>query len=313
MATATNGVEVVAKSTATSIAETTFQQSAVDHIRAAEQSGACPPPPDPRFALQGFLLMDSIVRLTIWSASLVLATLVMNAMSAWPNAGLLGQRVSVTVAWGIAAAKWVGLFNLAYVMQLAIWRSLIPTPKPGIYSTVRPPDIRKRSDRQLIYASFVATLTKARYEAPFPGFLVFQIANTVPMCWIMGRVFGPKTKSCYITDPVILDPYLVEIGRNVVIGSGANIAGHCQLPDMVALRKTIIEDDVVIGANSTIFGGVQLKRGCMIGAGSVVPPFTVVGPSEYWSGVPAVKIRDLPPPQHLQAWRASARVESPKQ
>jgi acetyltransferase-like isoleucine patch superfamily enzyme len=102
-----------------------------------------------------------------------------------------------------------------------------------------------------------------------------------------------------VTDPVILDPAFVEIGRNVVIGSGANIAGHCQLPDMILFRKTVIEDDVTIGANSTIFGGVIVRRGAMLGAGSVVPPYTTIGPGEYWHGVPAVKIRDMPPPQYL--------------
>jgi carbonic anhydrase/acetyltransferase-like protein (isoleucine patch superfamily) len=49
------------------------------------------------------------------------------------------------------------------------------------------------------------------------------------------------------------------------------------------------------GTNAIVFGGVTLKKGCMVAAGSVVPPYTTVGEYEYWSGVPAVKVRDMSP------------------
>ena len=54
--------------------------------------------------------------------------------------------------------------------------------------------------------------------------------------------------------------------------------------------RVIIEDDVYIGANSTILKGVRLGRGSDVAAGAVVTkdvePFTIV------AGVPARKIRD---------------------
>lgn len=256
-------------------------------------------PPDPCAALQGFLALDLFARLFIWGSSIALVMISANALGWWPEVSPFGTGAKAAWDWAAAIVKWVLLFNLIYVAELVLLRLPIPTPAPGVYSTVKPPSIRTFAGRQLLYSCLIALLTKARYEAPFPAFLVFHISNTIPMRWLMGRVFGPKSRSCYVTDPLILDPHLVEIGRNVVIGSGSNIAGHCQLPDMVVIRKTIIEDDVVIGANTTIFGGVHIRRGAMIAAGSVIPPFTVVGECEHWSGVPAVKLRDLPPPQHL--------------
>lgn len=263
----------------------------------ADQKGMRPP--DPCVALQGFLMLDGALRMFIWGSSLAFAFMLANTLGWWPQEGPFGATPAIAWAWGGAVVKWVVLVNLIYVTELMLMRLPIPSPKPGIYSTIKPPDIRTQTGRQLIYSCMIALLTKARYEAPFPAFLVFHISNIWPIRFVMGRIFGPRSKSCYVTDPLILDPHLVEIGRNVVIGSGANIAGHCQLPDMVVVRKTIIEDDVVIGANSTIFGGVHIKRGAMIAAGSVVSPFTMIGECEYWSGVPAVKLRDLPPPRHF--------------
>ncbi len=253
---------------------------------------------DPCRVLQGYLLFDMLIRAFIWSSSIALTCTVFSAFGWWPDTGPAGG-LGAAVLWSAGIAWWVIVYNLVYVAELVLLRWPIPTPEPGVYSTAGKLDLKKRGGRQLFYACLISFLTKARYEAPFPAFLVFQTANLPPMRWLMGPIFGPKSRSCYVTEPTILDPSFVEIGRNVVIGSGTDIAGHCQLPDLVSLKKTTIDDDAVIGANCTIFGGVHIRRGAMIGAGSVVAPYTVVGEREYWHGVPAVKIRDLPRPGHL--------------
>ncbi len=263
------------------------------------QSAAIAKPVDPCPSLQAFLFLDMTTRIFIWSSSVAITCAVFFSFGWFPRMNQFSADFETIWRWGGRLASWVLLFNVFYVAELMVLRLPIPTPKPGLYPTLNAPSPLSAKGRQMIYAAFIAVLTKARYEAPFPAFLVFHIANLPPMRWLMSPIFGPKSRSCYVTDPVILDPSFVEIGRNVVIGSGANIAGHCQLPDLILFRKTIIEDDVTIGANSTVFGGVTIRRGAMVGAGSVVSPFTTIGAGEYWSGVPAVKIRDLPPPQYL--------------
>lgn len=264
-----------------------------------QSAAALAKPVDPCRSLQGFLFLDMTVRLFIWTSSFAIASAIFGAQDWWPKAPLATANFDSAWLWGGRLGWWLLLFNFVYVAELVVLRLPIPTPEPGLYPTLTSPNPFKSSGRQIIYACLIAVLTKARYEAPFPAFLVFHISNLPPMRWLMGSIFGPKSRSCYVSDPIILDPSFVEIGRNVVIGSGANIAGHCQLPDLILIRKTRIEDDVTIGANTTIFGGVTVCRGAMIGAGSVVPPFTTIGPNEYWSGVPATKVRDLPPPQYL--------------
>ena len=47
----------------------------------------------------------------------------------------------------------------------------------------------------------------------------------------------------------------------------------------------IVEDNVVIGANSTIVAGVKLETGCVISAGAVVT--SDIPSNQVWGGVPA--------------------------
>lgn len=98
----------------------------------------------------------------------------------------------------------------------------------------------------------------------------------------------------------------VEIGKDVVIGDQCKIEAYTFIPTGVKignrvfigphvvftndkfpramgtwkLNPTIVEDDVSIGANSTILSGITLGEDCMVGAGSIVTktvkPHTVV-------------------------------------
>jgi len=247
-------------------------------------------PFNPIRGLQGFVALDALARVFIWTVGLIVATVLTTRWFGWPDAGPLTKDWGVAWAWGQRLGTWVILFNNSYVLGLILLRMLIPTPKEGVYR------LGKGVDRQLIWAVFVSVLTKARYEAPFPGFLVFHASNLPPISWVFNAVFGPKSRSCYVVEPKIIDPYMVTIGRNVTIGFDAMIIGHVQERDQVTIARTIIEDDVLVGGGSIIPGGVHIKQGSMVGAGSMVMPGTVIGPNEFWAGIPARKIRDLPPP-----------------
>lgn len=97
----------------------------------------------------------------------------------------------------------------------------------------------------------------------------------------------------------------VWIGSNVVVGDDCKIQAFAFLPDGVILGdrvfigphvcftndkhppskewlKTLVADEVSIGANATILPGISIGRGAVVGAGAVVtkdvPPWsTVVG------------------------------------
>ncbi|AKN31290.1 transferase [Clostridium carboxidivorans P7] len=76
---------------------------------------------------------------------------------------------------------------------------------------------------------------------------------------------------------VILDTSPVNIGANAFIAPGVCLAcaGHAIVPTQraegIGTSKPItIEDDVWIGANAVVCGGVTIGKGSIIGAGSVV-------------------------------------------
>jgi carbonic anhydrase/acetyltransferase-like protein (isoleucine patch superfamily) len=246
--------------------------------------------PDMAAGLRGFVSLDALVRLLLWCGAFTAATAILARFGAWPADSLGDASLAQAWHWAWRLAAWILLFNYAYVLELIVLRLPIPTPREGRY-----PITRRRPPLPVLWSCLIAVLTKARYEAPFPGFLVFHVANLPPLSWLMGPIFGPRSRSCYVTDPRIIDPHFVTIGRNVVIGIGATVAGHYQDRDAVVLRRTVIEDDVVIGGHAAVGGGVHLQRGAVIGAGAIVLPETVVGPNEYWSGVPARRLRTLPP------------------
>lgn len=115
------------------------------------------------------------------------------------------------------------------------------------------------------------------------------------------QIFNGKLK---IGNNTQLNPFTVIYGGDVFIGENVLIAPHCmiaagnhdyiqtKLPMRFAGNLTkgpvIIEDDVWIGANSTITDGVKIGKGAVIAANSCVNKDV----EEYsiYGGVPAKKI-----------------------
>ena len=91
----------------------------------------------------------------------------------------------------------------------------------------------------------------------------------------------------------------IYIGKNVLIGPYVTIYSTNHIFSSIDIpikdqgqteEEVIIEDDVWIGANSTILPGVKIGKGAIIAAGAVVtkdvPTYSVVG------GIPAKLIKE---------------------
>lgn len=110
---------------------------------------------------------------------------------------------------------------------------------------------------------------------------------------------------CFIENDVI-------IGNNVTLKSGVYLWDGLRVGDNVFIGpnvtfindkyphskqypteflKTVIEDNVSIGAGSIILGGIKLGYGCMIGAGSVVTKN--IPPKTLWFGNPAKFVKEI--------------------
>ena len=79
-----------------------------------------------------------------------------------------------------------------------------------------------------------------------------------------------------------------KIGKRVHVGAGAIIAGVLEPPSM---SPCVIEDDVMIGANSVILEGVKIGFGSVVAAGSVVT--TDVPEGVVVAGSPAKIIKNV--------------------
>ncbi len=103
----------------------------------------------------------------------------------------------------------------------------------------------------------------------------------------------------HIGKNVILDLMgRLDIGRNVTISFGTIIISHLDVGEsslnthyVPKTGITVIQDNVYVGAHSTILSDVTLGEACLVGAGSLVkdsfPSHTLI------CGNPAEKIREI--------------------
>jgi len=94
------------------------------------------------------------------------------------------------------------------------------------------------------------------------------------------------------------DPSLIYIGENVNISFRVTWVNHFDPTKSIKnhiiknyKKEIIIEDDVFVGANSTLCPGITLKKNSFISTGSVVK--NDVEPFEIHEGNPAKKIDEL--------------------
>lgn len=78
------------------------------------------------------------------------------------------------------------------------------------------------------------------------------------------------------------------VGDNCHIGAGTVLAGVIEPP---SADPVVVEDEVLIGANSVVLEGVHIGQGAVIAAGSIV--IDDVPAASVYAGSPAQKIKDV--------------------
>lgn len=122
------------------------------------------------------------------------------------------------------------------------------------------------------------------------------------MLWVEGKlIIGDNIG---LSSTAIICNHSIQIGNNVFIGGNTVIydTDFHSLDPMIrssgkdkyyaSKKEVIIEDNVFIGAHSTILKGVTIGKNSIIGACSVVSKD--IPPNEIWAGNPARFIKSLP-------------------
>ena len=253
--------------------------------------------------LQG---MEFGKRCLLWGG--LVQELVMMGVGLWPAAWLVlrfGPSATSPGAWVVIIIGAVLLFNYGYLIALLASRIILPRPKEGVY----PVQPGRRPPGPVILFMLNLLLVKARYDPPWAAMFSSVLANTFPLGFLFARLFGPRTRSLTMGDTIyLLDPHLVEIGRNVQLGFRCTIIAHLFDNRGLHIRRVKIGDHAVVGGQSTIMAGVEIGEHAVVASRSQVRPNTIIKPYEYWAGNPARKVKDLRPGYEPGAGDSAAEV-----
>jgi len=150
-------------------------------------------------------------------------------------------------------------------------------PKEGVF-------LRDPSDKDYRYWSLRNTIKRwpvwLAHKFPFPF-----LDN---VCF---KAFGVKTTFTNSLFEGWVDCEFIEFGKNVVVGQGSIVQSAVIVGNLIIIRKTIIEDDVRIGAHAVVMPGTHIGKRSVLAANSV----TIVGQEledgYIYVGVPAKKYK----------------------
>lgn len=150
---------------------------------------------------------------------------------------------------------------------------------PGRYRLCEPEAIR-----WIVWDSFMRMFHRS--------FLHGYLEDFGPLRYIFYRSLGARIDSTFFFgwNTKITDPWGIEVGRDVIIGSFVVIISHAVEGDTVFLERVKIGDRATIGARAFLMPGVEIGAGAIVGACSLVPKNTRIPAGEIWAGVPAKKI-----------------------
>lgn len=182
---------------------------------------------------------------------------------------------------------------------------------------------------------------KKQLRAFAAGFLYIfcnYFINAVP-CWtvrkLLYRLCGMKIgkHSRIMMKTIVTLPWRISIGENttineycyldgrggLTIGSNVNISLYSMLVTGTHDHRTagfafytepiVIEDGVWLAVRTTVLNGSELKKACIISAGSIVMPHTVCEEKGIYCGIPAVLVsyRQLDGEPDPDIWRVHFR------
>ena len=151
-------------------------------------------------------------------------------------------------------------------------------PREGVF-------LRDISDKDYRYWSLRNVIKKwpiwVSHKFPFPF-----------MDNICFKMFGVKTKFRNSLFEGWVDCEFIEFGKDVVVGQGSIIQSSTIIGDNLIIKKTIINDNVKIGAHSVVTPGTIMGRNTILAANSSTTIGQKLDENWIYLGIPAKKFKE---------------------
>jgi len=167
--------------------------------------------------------------------------------------------------------------SLIFAKFLLVIVNAIHKPRQGVF-------LRSADDKDYRYWCIRSVIKKwpiwLSHKFPFPF-----LDN------ICLKVFNVKTTFGNSLFEGWIDTEFIEFGKDVVVGQGSLIQSAIIMGNLFILRKTIIEDNVKIGAHAVVMPGARLEKDCILAQGSLARCGQILESGFIYTGAPAKKFK----------------------
>jgi len=167
--------------------------------------------------------------------------------------------------------------SLFFTKILLVIVNLFHSPREGVF-------LRDKSNKDYRYWSLRNTIKR------WPVWL----AHKLPLPFldnICFKMFDVKTKFSNSLFEGWVDCEFVEFGNNVVLGQASLVQSALIMGNLLLIRKTIIEDNVRIGAYTVVMPGIHIQKNCVLAASSVTTVGQKLEEGWIYLGIPATKYK----------------------
>jgi len=203
----------------------------------------------------GIILMD-----LIWAAGLF-GLGYLSAFSALAVHGLIAGKPALAITLALVTALLTWIFACTAVLFV------LPKPKPGKYRLMR---------GSTFYWWALGFIARRWLDLPPMGLLYRQSGV---LRFIVMRAAGAKVAftAQMSSDALVLDPSLLTMGPNTMLGSQTTVAGHFILGDRLILAPVVIHRGAQVASDVVIGPGATIGVNAVIMARSSISPDTIVG------------------------------------
>jgi acetyltransferase-like isoleucine patch superfamily enzyme len=154
---------------------------------------------------------------------------------------------------------------------------------------------RLKYDKEGVYRKTLDDKMAFKFTAYFalyyPVYKLINLFSLPPIKSFYLRLIGAKIgKNVFLAGEEWLDPCLLEIGDNTMIGGRAMILGHIAEEKLI-LKKTKIGKNCLVGGETFIMPGVVIEDNVVLGAKSFVPKDMHLKKGKTYVGIPARELK----------------------